>query len=143
MRSSEPRDRIVIRTERSGADTQSQMDVDFQHVWVVGLALGGATAIVAFAAGRFSTRVSAHGRRLLFALTALTAFVAAILVGLTGIFFAAFSGYCEDAGYCEPEWWIYVGLLLFGVAIGLGGLMGKAVQEYRRVTQPQPDFDRR
>ena len=52
---------------------------------------------------------------------------------LTGIFLVLFSGYCEDVGYCSPKWWVFVGLALLGVAIVLGGLMGRAIREYSRV----------
>lgn len=77
--------------------------------------------------------LSVQRRRLLFALAALLAFATAVAVGVTGIFFVLFSGYCEDAGYCAPKWWVFVGLALLGAAIVLGGLMGRAISEYRRV----------
>ena len=63
----------------------------------------------------------------------LIAFATAIPVGLTGIFLVLFSGYCEDVGYCSPKWWVFVGFALLGVAIVLGGLMGRAIRDYRRV----------
>ena len=109
------------------------MDLDSYHPWFLALSVGGAAAITAFAAAKLSTALSVQRRRLLFGLAALLAFVTAIAVGLTGIFLVLFSGYCEDVGYCAPKWWIFVGLSLLGVAIVLGGLMGRAIGEYRRV----------
>jgi hypothetical protein len=109
------------------------VDLNSPHGWFLGLSIGGAAAIAAFTAAKLSTALSAQRRRLLFALAALLAFATAIAVGLTGIFFTLFSGYCEDVGYCNPRWWIFVGLALLGVAIMLGGLMGRAIGEYRRV----------
>ena len=109
------------------------MDLDSPYAWFVGLSVGGAAAIAAFTAAKLSTALSVQRRRLLFALAALLAFVTAIAVGVTGIFFALFSGYCEDEGYCSPKWWVFVGVALLGVAIVLGGLMGRAIGEYRRV----------
>ena len=108
------------------------MDVDFQHVWLLGLSLGAVGTVAAFTTAKLSTALSAQRRRLLFALAALLAFGTAIAVGLTGIFFIGFSGYCEDVGYCAPKWWVFVGLSLCGVAIVLGGLMERAIREYRR-----------
>jgi protein-S-isoprenylcysteine O-methyltransferase Ste14 len=107
--------------------------LDSPHAWLLALSVGGAAAIAAFTAAKLRTSLSAQRRRLLFALAALLAFVTAIAVALTGILFVLFSGYCEDAGYCEPEWLVFVGLALLGVAIVLGGLMGRAIGEYRRV----------
>jgi hypothetical protein len=109
------------------------MDVDFEHAWALGLSLGVAASLAAFAAPKLIPALSPQRRRLLFALAALLAFGTAIPVALTGIFFVVFSGYCEDAGYCEPKWWVFVGLPLLVVAIALGGLMGRAIREYRRV----------
>jgi uncharacterized membrane protein SpoIIM required for sporulation len=111
------------------------MDVDFQHVWLLVLSLGGMATVAAFTTAKFSTALSAQRRRLLFAVAALLAFGTAVALGLTGIFFVLFSGYCEDVGFCAPTWWVFVGLFLFGVAIVLGGLMGKAIREYRRVAR--------
>jgi hypothetical protein len=109
------------------------VDVHGYHLWFLGLSVGGAAAIAAFTAARLGMALSVQRRRLLFALAALLAFATAVAVGVTGIFFVLFSGYCEDAGYCEPKWWVFVGLALLGVAIALGGLMGRAISEYRRV----------
>jgi drug/metabolite transporter (DMT)-like permease len=109
------------------------VDLDSYHPWFLGLSVGGAAAIAAFTVAKCTTALSVQRRRLLFALAALTAFATAIGVGLTGIFLVLFSGYCEDVGYCSPKWWAFVGLALLGVAIVLGGLMGRAIREYRRV----------
>ena len=108
------------------------MDLDSYHPWFLGLSVAVAAAIAVFAVAKLSTALSVERRRLLFALAALLAFATAIAVGLTGIFFVLFSGYCEDVDYCSPEWWIFVGLALLGLAILLGGLMGRAIGEYRR-----------
>jgi hypothetical protein len=109
------------------------VDLDSYHPWFLGLSVSGAAAIAAFTAAKLSPALSVQSRRLLFALAALIAFTTAIGVGLTGIFLVLFSGYCEDVGYCAPKWWVFVGLALFGVAILLGALMGRAIGEYRRV----------
>jgi protein-S-isoprenylcysteine O-methyltransferase Ste14 len=109
------------------------VDLDSYHPWFLGLSVGGAAAIAAFTVAKRSTELSVQRRRLLFALAAIIALATAIAVGLTGIFFVLFSGYCEDVDYCAPKWWVFVGFVLLGVAIVLGGLMGRAIGEYRRV----------
>ena len=109
------------------------MDLDFEDVWVLGLVLGAASALAAFIAAKLSTTQAAQRRRLLFALAAILAFGTAIPVALTGAFFFLFSGYCEDVGYCSPDWWVYVGLSLLGAAIVLVVLMERAIRGYRRV----------
>ena len=106
--------------------------MDSYHPWFLLLAVGGAAAIAVFTVAKLSAALSPQRRRLLFALAALLAFATAIAVGLTGSFLVLFSGYCEDAGYCSPKWWAFVGIALIGVAIVLGGLMGRAIGEYRR-----------
>jgi NhaP-type Na+/H+ or K+/H+ antiporter len=77
--------------------------VDFQHVWVLALSLGGAAALAAFTAPKLITALSPQRRRLLFALAAVLAFCTASLVGVTGIFFVLFSGYCGTRATASPS----------------------------------------
>jgi hypothetical protein len=51
-------------------------------------------------------------QRLLFLFAALLAFATLPPLAVTAWVLAAYAGYCEDVGFCSPEWWRPLGLAL-------------------------------
>jgi hypothetical protein len=107
--------------------------MDFEVAWPVGLSIGAVSALALFVIAKRGTSQSPNVRRTLFAVASVLGFSTAIPVALTAIFFTTWAGYCEDAGFCMPKWWVFVGVSLFGAFIALFGLAVRATQEFRRV----------
>jgi hypothetical protein len=108
--------------------------LDFDLTWPLGLSVAVVFSLLVFLVARNAAWLGPHRRQLLFAVAAFLAFATSIPVALTGLFFFGFGaiGYCEDAGYCAPRWWIVLGLVFFVAVVGLVYLATKGIQGYRR-----------
>ena len=107
--------------------------MDFEVAWPVGLTIGAVSALTLFFIAKRDSSKPPNVRRTLFALASVLGFGTSIPVALTAIFFTTWAGYCEDAGFCMPKWWVFVGLSLFGAFIALFFVAVKATREFRRL----------
>jgi hypothetical protein len=104
--------------------------VDFLLLWSLGQAAGFAGAASCYLLARRARE--GRRRRILFGLAALLAFATAPPLFLTALFLIAYSGYCEDVGYCSPDWWAPVGGVLIAPLVGLAVLFLLSVAGFRR-----------
>jgi hypothetical protein len=104
--------------------------MDFLLLWSLGQAAGIAGAASCHLVARRAR--DRRRRRILFGLAALLAFASTPPLLLTALFLILFSGYCEDVGYCSPDWWAAVGGVLIVPLVGLAVLFLLSVAGFRR-----------